>query len=88
MAFEWDPNKEDVNLAKHGISFVAAVRIFDGICFEWRDTKKSYGEERLISVGSVGGVFMTVISTWREDVRRIISARRSNEKEKRKYRTL
>jgi len=29
MEFEWDPTKAESNLAKHGISFVAAMRVFD-----------------------------------------------------------
>ena len=85
MGFEWDPEKEDANLAKHGVSFVAAVKIFEQPHVEWRDDRKDYGEPRLISVGIANGQFLTIVSTWRENMRRIISARRSNEKEKRKY---
>jgi uncharacterized protein len=44
MAFEWDAAKNTANLAKHGIGFRNAVRIFDGPVLEKIDRRWNYGE--------------------------------------------
>jgi hypothetical protein len=45
MAFEWDAAKNTANLAKHGIDFHDAVRIFEGPVLEKTDRRQDYGEE-------------------------------------------
>lgn len=84
MHFEWDPDKDEANLAKHGISFVAAARVFDDPSHvELDSSKPEHGELRNKAIGVVGSKLFTVIYTDRGEVRRIISARRSRTNEKR-----
>jgi uncharacterized DUF497 family protein len=86
MRFEWDPDKADSNLEKHGIAFRRAVRVFDDPHATTTDvTKPEHGEIRFKTVGLVRGMFITVIFTDRGLIRRIISARRSRRNERREY---
>jgi len=88
MDFEWDPEKDTANLAKHGVAFAEAMTIF-GDPFEVtiRDPKHSAGEFRFISMGFSSESRTLVVSyTEREGHRtRIISARATTPKERRQY---
>jgi uncharacterized DUF497 family protein len=53
MRYEWDEVKNAANVAKHGISFATASRIFDGPIVSAEDTRRDYGETRLNSIGKV-----------------------------------
>lgn len=87
MEVEFDENKQKTNLAKHGVSFLEAARIFLDPCFlAAPDDRKDYGEERRIAVGEVQGRVYVVVYTLRDEVARIISARKANEREQKKYR--
>ncbi len=85
MEFEWDENKNKSNQEKHGIDFNDAKEVFsDENRTNYEDNRKDYGEKRWITVGIVANVFMTVVYTIRNAIR-IISARRSNLKERQEY---
>ena len=84
MDSEWDEAKRQANIVKHGIDFVAAVKIFDGPFIENEDHRRAYGEQRYRALELDGSV-MQVVSTWRGDRRRIISARRARRNERRAY---
>lgn len=87
MEFEWDSAKNEINLAKHGISFLAASRVFeDPHFFEADSTRPGNGETRMKAVGMVDGRLFAVIYTVRGVNRRIISARRARDNERREYR--
>ena len=79
-AFEFDPAKSDANLEEHGINFVDAQAI-------WQDTDfieikaRSDDEPRFLVVGMIDGKHWSAIITYREDVVRIISVRRSRDSE-------
>ena len=79
-SFEFDPSKSESNLEKHGIDFVDAQAI-------WRDSDfievqaKSGDEPRSLVLGMVGGKHWSAIITYRSEVTRIISVRRSRESE-------
>ncbi len=76
MEFEWDDDKDRTNIAKHGIGFARAARIFDGPTLDWVDDRQDYGEERTISLGMIEGVLvLVVVHMDRGGVTRIISAR-------------
>ena len=86
MKFEWDISKNDINFGKHGIRFEEAKEIFSGTVLTAIDDRSDYGEIRKISIGEAGGVIViVVVHTDRRDVKRIISARRANKKERGKY---
>jgi uncharacterized protein len=87
MEFEWDPEKEKANLAKHDVSFVEAMTIFsDPLELTIADPYHSEGEFRFLSVGlSSGGRLLVVAYTERGERIRIISAREATAKERREY---
>lgn len=86
MDFEWDPEKDAANLAKHGFSFLRATAVFDDPrCIIEDSTRPEHGEERRRAVGLVDAVVITVIFTDREQRRRIISARRARRDERARY---
>jgi uncharacterized DUF497 family protein len=84
--FEWDPDKSEANLGKHGIDFAGAARVFDGPVLEERSDRGD--EERWKAVGLVEDREIAVIYTLREGRCRIISARRARRNERRAYRAL
>lgn len=88
MQFEWNEEKRDANLAKHGIDFLAAAAVFDGRArVEWESPRGT--EVRFAITAELQGRIVTVIWTWRdEDTVRIVSARRARHGEERVYRQL
>lgn len=76
MHFEWDDNKNLVNIEKHGVSFFDAQHAFqDPQRLIAEDTKHSTdSEKRYYCFGSVGEGVLTVRFTYRENVIRIIGA--------------
>jgi uncharacterized protein len=63
MAFEWDEGKRESNLAKHGVDFARAARIFDGPVFEIVDDRGNYGESRIQCLGEIEGRIYAVVYT-------------------------
>lgn len=87
--FEWDTEKNKVNIIKHGISFSEAIGIFlDSNRQEFFDELHSSEEEqRYITIGRLPGKFLVVlvVSTDRNGITRIISARYASKKEEQLY---
>lgn len=84
--FEWDEAKNRENLRKHGISFGRAVEIFNGPILSIPDDRYDYGEEREMTFGMTGNlVILAVVHTDRDNVTRIISARRADKDEQREF---
>jgi uncharacterized DUF497 family protein len=84
--FEWDDDKNRLNIEKHGVSFDTACRIFDGFVFTVRDQRFDYGEVRDISIGEVGDLtVLTVVHTDRNGITRLISARAASRSERKRY---
>ena len=85
MRFEWDEEKRQSNIEKHGFDFIRAARLFDGR--PRLDAASPRGREhRILSIGELGGVIIAVAWTQRgEDMCRIISVRRARDEEKRQY---
>ena len=88
MRFEWDPKKERLNVARHGVSFREAKELFTSKVdfLELYDGDHSELEERFIAIGPVRRGLVLVVYTERsEDTVRIISARWAIEKERALY---
>ncbi len=68
------------------LPFEAAVVMFDGPTFEMIDARRDYGEIRVKAIGVVNGRYLACIYTDRADIRRIISLRMANGKERDDYR--
>ena len=86
MRYSWDEEKNRRNLELHGIAFEDAARIFEGPTVERVDNRFDYGEIRIYAIGLVNGLEITVIYTDRNHAeRRIISAWRAEQHERRSY---
>ena len=88
MTFVWDEEKARKNVVKHGIDFETACRVFgDPFRVEWYDSDHSSYEERYITIGMVDHkccILFVSYTEW-DDIVRIISARKTTEKERRLY---
>lgn len=73
--FEWDPQKDEVNLLKHGVSFTVAQYAFaDPERVIAKDLEHSQTEERFYCFGRVNGGVLTVRFTYRNGAIRIFGA--------------
>ena len=76
-----------ISLRKHGIDLYDAAYVFlDTRRLNAADEHQDYGEERRIVVGPVEDRLWVVVYTRRADVFQLISARKANEREKKRYR--
>jgi len=86
MEFEWDEDKNQANIQKHGVSFEMAKRIFDRPVLTSPDRRKGYGEDRYVSIGQVEQAALIVVAhTHRDGRTRLISARPASRKERQMY---
>jgi uncharacterized DUF497 family protein len=84
--FEWDDVKADINWRRHRTSFRTGRRVFaDYFALIEHDLSEDYGEDRFLATGMVDGRLVIVAYTEREERIRIISARKANRHEQRKY---
>lgn len=89
IRFEWDKNKNEINIKKHGISFSEATSVFydpEAIIFD--DPDHSDDEERFIIMGiSAKANLLTVCHCYRDKdkVIRLISARKATKTEEKDY---
>ena len=86
MILEWDPRKALANLAKHGVDFEDAIRIFENPTLEREDRRRAYREARIQALGRIGADVLFVVYAWRGAARRIISARGASRDERKAYR--
>ena len=85
MSHEWDEAKNRENIAKHGIDFADAHRIFERPMLVRLDDRERYGEHRWIAVGDLDGIIVVIVFTRREDRVRVISIRKANRRERETY---
>lgn len=85
MRFDWDPPKHAWNVRERGFGFDFAALIFEGDTIEWPDDRRDYGEARVRAIGQVDGLVLHVVFTDRGDLRRIISARLADRKERNRW---
>ena len=91
MKFEWDGEKEIINVQKHGVSFEQASYVFaDPFALNKYDDEHSHKEDRWVLLGqSLNEVVTVVVHTFVDDdgieCVRIISARKATKKELQAY---
>ena len=85
MEIECDPEKRAQTLLHRGLDMDEAAIIFGGPCITFSDLRKDYNETRLITIGLLRGRMVVLVWTWRQNVRRIISIRKANEREQELY---
>ena len=86
MEYEWDENKRQSNLEKHGLDFIIAYQIYESV--EKLIIPSNYANEpRWIDIAPVGKerVVLTLVYTYREERVRIISLRKASIQERRLY---
>ena len=81
MRITFDPAKRDKALAERGLDFADAEVVFDGVTLEVEDTRRQYGEIRIICVGLLAGRMVVIGYTPRGADRHIFSMRKANERE-------
>ena len=81
MRVTFDPTKRDKTLSERGLDFADAVLIFAGVTLEVEDTRKDYGETRVICYGMLEGRIVVVGYTPRGADRHVFSMRKANERE-------
>ncbi|MBQ7644935.1 MAG: BrnT family toxin [Spirochaetales bacterium] len=86
MTFEWDEKKNRKNKAKHAVSFEQAAKAWkDPKRIVFYDEKHSTDEERWIVLGVSGVVLFVVFVEKTEENVRLISARKANNEESKRY---
>ena len=87
MTFEWDQQKAQSNLVKHGISFKEAQTVFDDPLYvDFYDPDHSQNENRYIIIGASSmGHILLVSYIERGNITRIISARKVTKQEFKTY---
>ena len=87
LDFEWDREKAERNLSKHGISFHEATTVFgDGLSVMVSDLDHSSGEIRYLDIGMWSDRRLLVVAyTERGSKIRIISCRRATRSERQVY---
>ncbi len=82
MRITYDPAKRARTIAERGLDFEDALSIFEGTTVEVEDTRRNYGESRIICYGMLAGRLVVVGYTPRGAVRHIFSMRKANDREK------
>ena len=85
MEFTWSDAKRAANIKTHGIDFVDAPRVFEGVTYTFEDDRFSYGEQRFVTLGLLAGVPVSVVHTETEHEIRIISFRKASKRETQIY---
>ncbi len=85
MRFIFDPDKDKLNFANHGLSLLFAEKLVWDEAYVWVDPRYSYDELRMIGLVPEGNTLYCVAFVDRGDVRRTISLRLAERREVKKY---
>jgi uncharacterized protein len=85
MRIEFDPAKDEANLAKHGVSLALAIELDWEAALVWVDDRFEYNEMRMIALAPDTEILYYVAFVDRSNARRIISLRRANRREVKHY---
>ena len=86
VKYEWDEEKNEENIRKHGFDFADVWEIFESPMRVALDTREDYGEDRLNGICLLGNRIVVVVFTERgEDTIRIISLRKALKHERKKF---
>jgi uncharacterized protein len=82
MKITFDPVKRQTTFDERGLDFADAAIVFEGVTVEIEDTRRDYGETRIIYYRQLAGRMMVVGYTPRGADRHIFSMRKANDREK------
>jgi uncharacterized DUF497 family protein len=77
----FDPAKRDKTLKESGLDFADAMFVFEGTTVEVDDTRRDYGERRVICYGLLESRLVVIAYTPRGAVRHVFSMRKANDRE-------
>ena len=81
MTFTWDETKRRANIAKHGLDFADAEKMFAGPMVLFEDDRSEYGEQRMIGIGLLDYLVVLIVHVETNDTIRIISLRKAESDE-------
>jgi uncharacterized DUF497 family protein len=85
MRFSWSERKRAINLKDHGLDFVDAPRVFEGLTLSFEDERFGYEERRFVTLGLLAGVPVSVAHTETDYEIRVISFRKATTREAQRY---
>lgn len=87
MKYVWDEKKNRTNISKHDIDFNDVLEIFENPMLVCIDNRTDYGEERLLGIGLIKGIIVTIVYTENDEKKtiRIISARKADKNERKNF---
>ena len=85
MRFTWTESKRRSNLAKHGLDFADAKKVFAGPMVLFEDRRTNYGEQRMIGIGLLGALVVLVVHVESDETIHVISMRKANHNETNLY---
>ena len=81
MRFTWTETKRRSNLAKHGLDFADAKKVFTGPMVLFEDQRSDYGEQRMIGVGLLGELVVLIVHVESAAAIHVISMRKADNHE-------
>ena len=85
MEVTFDPAKDASNIEKHGVSLVEAAEFEWDEAITWADQRHDYDENRMIGLGYIRDRLFNVVFVDRGETYRIISLRKANQREVKRY---
>ena len=85
MEFTWSEAKRAANIKAHGLDFVEAASVFEGVTFTFEDDRFFYDEQRFVTLGLLAGMTVSVAHTENKYEIRIISFRKATKRESQIY---
>ena len=85
MEFSWSERKRALNLKQHGLDFIDASSVFEGLTFTYEDDRFSYAEQRFVTLGLLAGIPVSIVHTENDHEIRVISFRKATNREAQTY---
>lgn len=81
MRYTWDEAKRLSNIAKHGLDFADAEKVFTQPVVLFEDSRADYGEQRMIGIGLLDFLVVLIVHVESDEEIRIISMRKADSDE-------
>ena len=85
MIYEWDPQKRQENLDKHGVDFAAIDDFELENAAIFLDRRRDYREPRYVAYGLIGDRLYCLVFALRGEKIRVISLRKANRREVKRH---
>ena len=81
IQFLWDESKRTKNIMQHGLDFMDARAVFEGRTVTLDDERFDYDEQRLMTLGYLGAMPVSIVHTESDEQIRVISFRKATRNE-------